>query len=58
MAKGFHVSAIKTAKRKTIHIRVTRLREMRFRVWLASRLVLAAAWIMPCRVVIEGVSDG
>lgn len=51
------VSAMDIMKDMTLEVKVYRVRELRIRLWLATRLVLLAAWIAGCGVQITEVNN-
>lgn len=44
------IDAIKLAKNMTVKIKVKRLKELRFRVWLAGFFFMAGARIIGCNI--------
>lgn len=42
---GFSMSGLDLMRNMTMHITITEVREMRFRLWLAMQLMKVASWI-------------
>ena len=45
--------AVAEMRNTVLHVRVTHTHELRWRVWLALRLILLAAWVLNCQVDVE-----
>ncbi len=45
-----NVDVVKGMRLVTMHVRLEREAEMRFRVWLGCRLIALAAWVMNCNI--------
>lgn len=50
------VDMVKLMRQTTMHVTVKRGNELRWRVWLATKLILLAAMVMNCRIQFEGIS--
>ena len=53
MAQIADVDAVELMRDVTMYVRIKRLRELRFRNWLGTRLIGLAALIMNCRIEVE-----
>lgn len=53
MATVAEVDAVQQMRHVTMHVRIKRLRELRFRNWLGTRLIGLAALVMNCRIEVE-----
>lgn len=53
MAQIADVDAVQQMQNVTMHVRIKRLHELRFRNWLGTRLIGLAALIMNCRIELE-----
>lgn len=42
----------------TMHVDFKRTTEMRWRVWLATKLMSLAAWVLNCGFTLDGDKDG
>lgn len=49
------IDMVKLMRQTTMHVTVKRERELRWRVWLATKLILLAAMVMNCRIQFEGL---
>jgi len=46
--------AVRTMKGITVTVKATRATELKWRLWLGVRLFHLAAWVMNCKLEIEG----
>lgn len=54
MARVAEVDAVQQMRNVTMHVHIKRMGELRFRNWLGVRLIGLAAWIMNCRIELDG----
>lgn len=53
----YELDAVKLMQQMTIKVKVVREREMRFRIWLATRFILLAGWVTGMGVEIKDLED-
>lgn len=44
-------------RRTTFHVKIKRGTELRWRIWLATKLIIWAAVVLNCNIDMEGMSD-
>jgi hypothetical protein len=53
MAKIIDVDILEAARQITLEVRFTKMREMKVRMWIATRLIILAAWITGMEIEVE-----
>lgn len=48
------MDATRLMRRVELRVRLTRMRQVSWRFWLGTKLMLLAAWVLPCGVEIFG----
>lgn len=51
------VDAVDMMRRATMHVRIKRDRELAWRLWLGTRLIMLAALVMNCNIEVEGIEE-
>ena len=58
MARVYDADTVEAMRNVTMHIRLKRHTEFRFRVWLGVRLIALAAWVLNCNIHVTQDGEG
>jgi hypothetical protein len=57
MARTIEIDQVELMQQMTLVVKMTRTREMRIRLWIATRLIILAAWVTGMGIEFEDTEE-